>query len=76
MNIGGTLVPRHLFFSRDWVVKLQSTELMDLGLHAEEEKFMANFTHAAQISEIASGAVPTQVWGLNIASFSIGYPRL
>jgi hypothetical protein len=87
MNIGGTLVPRHLFFSRDWVVKLQSTELMDVTLQAAEEKFMGDFPHAVQILEIfrlagveygrmdygiRNGRI--QVWEINTNPFII--PRL
>ncbi|MEJ0090372.1 MAG: hypothetical protein WDM80_11595 [Limisphaerales bacterium] len=52
MNINGTLIPRHLFSSRDWVLKLQSAEFVDTDSVAKEEDFLRNFPHATQILEI------------------------
>ena len=52
MNIGGTLVPRHVFFNRNWVVKLPPADFVDAAAFREEVNFMTNFPHAAQALEI------------------------
>jgi hypothetical protein len=50
MNIGGTLIPRHVLFSRNWVTK--RPDFVDAGTVAEEAKFIGNFPHATQVAEI------------------------
>ncbi|MEI9862977.1 MAG: hypothetical protein WDN00_00140 [Limisphaerales bacterium] len=52
MNIGGTLIPRHLFSSRDWVLKLQNNDYVDAENIAKEEEFLGNFPHTKQVLEI------------------------
>ena len=52
MNIGGTLIPRHLFSSRDWVLKLQANDDVDAKNIAKEEEFLGNFPHMKQVLEI------------------------
>ena len=50
MNLGGTLIPRHLFLSRHWVQKY--ADLMAANALAEEEEFLENFPHAVAVAEI------------------------
>ena len=50
LKIGQTLIPRHLFFSRDWVQKYN--DIVDADRLAEEREFLDNCPHLAQLAEI------------------------
>lgn len=50
MNINGTLIPRHILFSRNWVTK--SPDLVDDSAVEEENEFIAAFPHREQLADI------------------------
>lgn len=47
MRIGGTLLPRHLFFGREWVVKKAGAP--DVARLREEQEFLDAFPHREQV---------------------------
>lgn len=50
MNIGGAIVPRHVFFSSHWWIK--HADLIDEDKSAEERSFVLHFRHEALIRPI------------------------
>lgn len=50
MNVGGTLIPRHVLFSDDWATK--TPDLVDEKKAAEEADFIQNFPHGEQILNV------------------------
>jgi hypothetical protein len=50
MNLGGTLVPRHVLFSRDWETK--TPDLVDVSTANEERKFVEQFPHQEKLAEV------------------------
>lgn len=52
--VGARIVPRHLYFSRDWMVK--TADLGDPDLLAEELQYLESNPHAAQLLEICRHA--------------------
>lgn len=50
MRIGPYLVPKHVFFSKNWVQKY--ADLISTDLVAEEVEFLSNFPHRNKIEEI------------------------
>ena len=50
MNVGGTLIPRHILFSRDWVTK--SPDLVSDATVQEEAVFVDQFPYRDQLAEI------------------------
>jgi hypothetical protein len=50
MNVNGTLVPRHILFSKDWVTK--NPDLVSDATVAEENEFVATFPHRERLAEI------------------------
>lgn len=49
--VGGHVVPRHLFFSRNWLVK--EADLLDPALLEEEFEFMSTNPHASALAAVA-----------------------
>ncbi|MDZ7736241.1 MAG: hypothetical protein U5P41_09180 [Gammaproteobacteria bacterium] len=49
-NLGGRIVPRHLFFARDWMLKAPT--LMEPGLLEEERRYVAGNPHEVRLREI------------------------
>lgn len=50
LNVAGTLIPRHILFSNDWVTK--NPDLVNETTVTEEETYLREFPHAEQIREI------------------------
>jgi hypothetical protein len=50
MNINGTLIPRHVLFSQDWVTK--KPDVVTPASVAEEQRFLEEFPHREQLLEI------------------------
>ena len=50
MNVGGTLIARHILFSRNWVTK--KADFVSAATVEEEIAFQENFPHRAQVAEI------------------------
>lgn len=50
MNINGTLIPSHVYFSKGWLTK--SPDFVSDSTAAEEEEFVKNFPHKTQIAEV------------------------
>jgi len=50
MKIGGTLIPRHILLSREWVTK--KADFVDEATVAEETAFIENFPHREKVAEI------------------------
>ncbi len=75
--VAGRVIPRHLMFSRSWVVKV--ADLLDPALLAEERRFIETNPHAEQIGRMFSiaridygridywidGDARMQVWEIN-----------
>lgn len=57
--VGNRIVPRHLFFSRNWLVK--QADLLDDALLQEELAFMSSNPHAAELAGVARLA--NLAWG-------------
>jgi len=54
-NVGGHIIPRHMIFSHDWMVKSTSRALTESTLEEEREYIEAN-PHAADLREIFATA--------------------
>ena len=65
MNINGTLIPRHILFSRDWVTK--KPDLVSEATAAEEQEFMRCFPHNRQVAEVF------QLAGVNYGRIDYGF---
>ena len=50
-NVGGKILPRHILFSRDWIVKGEYKYADETTL-AEERQYVTTNPHAAQLREI------------------------
>lgn len=50
-NIGGRILPRHVLFGRDWIVKSQF-KMADAATLAEEQQYVDDNPHEAQLREI------------------------
>jgi hypothetical protein len=50
MNIGGTLIPSHVYFSKGWLTK--SPDFVSDASAAEEAEFVNTFPHQTQIAEV------------------------
>lgn len=50
MNVNGTLIPRHILFSRNWMTK--KADLVTPATVEEEVAFIENFPHREQVAEI------------------------
>ena len=50
MNVGGTLIPRHILFSRNWVTK--KADFVSATTVEEEIAFLEKFPHREQVTEI------------------------
>jgi len=50
MNVGGTLIPRHILFSRNWVTK--KADFVSAATVEEEIAFLDNFPHREEVAEI------------------------
>lgn len=50
MNVNGTLIPRHILFSKDWVTK--KPDLISETTVAAEADFMETFPHRQQVAEV------------------------
>lgn len=48
--VGGRIIPRHLFFSRSWLVK--HADVCEPGMVEEELRFMASNAHEALLGEV------------------------
>ena len=83
--VGGRIVPRHLFFSRNWLVK--QADLLEPVLLQEELEFMSANPHAVELAAIARFANLSwgridyavvdgrpQVWELNITPALVSGP--
>jgi hypothetical protein len=86
MRIGDALLPRHLFFGKDWVVKKAGAP--DEARLAEEQEFLDAFPHREQVREafetaridygridyaVADGRI--QVWEINTNPVLVPNPR-
>lgn len=49
-NVGGTIIARHLFFGRRWMIK--SPDLQEPSQVAEEYEYVRSNPHAAQLAEL------------------------
>ncbi|HEX5137530.1 MAG TPA: hypothetical protein VFY93_11190 [Planctomycetota bacterium] len=86
MRIGEALLPRHLFFSRDWVVKKAGAP--DEARLREEREFLETFPHRAELravfdaARIEYGRIDyavkdgrIQVWEINTNPVLVPAPR-